>query len=76
MMMTPAEIAKVRQGLGLSQREFAEVFGVSLSAIRHWEQGLRTPTGAAHSLLRVIVFAPKVVMRALGHETKSGRGRR
>jgi AraC-like DNA-binding protein/transcriptional regulator with XRE-family HTH domain len=59
------EIQKARERLGLSQGEFAYAFGVSASTLRKWEQGQRTPTGAAKTLLRIIEREPKAVERAL-----------
>ena len=61
----PDEIQKARQSLGLSQDEFANAFGVSPSTLPKWEQGQRTPTGAAKTLLKIIKCEPRAVMRAL-----------
>jgi DNA-binding transcriptional regulator YiaG len=36
-----SKIKKIRLGLGLSQAIFASIFGVTTSAVQHWEQGLR-----------------------------------
>ena len=36
-------VKAIRQKLGLSQKEFAILFGFSLGTIRHWEQGDRRP---------------------------------
>lgn len=42
--MTIAEkIYKIRTGLNLSQKEFAEKIGASQSAINYWENGKRQP---------------------------------
>ena len=61
----PEEIQKARKRLGLSQDEFADAFGVSVSTLRKWEQGQRAPTGAAKTLFKIIEREPKAVMRAL-----------
>lgn len=61
----PAEIQQARKRLGLSQDQFADVFGVSASTLRKWEQGQRSPTGAAKTLLKIIEREPKAVVRAL-----------
>lgn len=63
--VTPDEIQKSRKRLGLSQDEFADAFGVSPSTLRKWEQGQRSPTGAAKTLLKIIEREPKAVVRAL-----------
>lgn len=60
------DVLGVRKKLGLTQREFADAFGVSLAAVRNWEQGRRTPTGPARALLIVVDREPSVVARALG----------
>ncbi|MDB5985630.1 MAG: hypothetical protein JWR16_683 [Nevskia sp.] len=61
----PDEIQKARKRLGLSQDQFAGAFGVSASTLRKWEQGQRSPTGAAKTLLKIIEREPKAVVRAL-----------
>jgi len=61
----PDDIQKARKSLGLSQDEFASAFGVSASTLRKWEQGQRSPTGAAKTLLKIIEREPKAVVRAL-----------
>lgn len=57
---------RVRKRLGLTQQEFALRIDVSLDTIRNWEQGKRSPTGAARALLRVLDKAPEVSLMALG----------
>ena len=59
------DVRAIRQGLGLSQREFCLRFGVELGTLRHWEQGCRTPDGAARVLLAVISHNPEAVDEAL-----------
>lgn len=59
------DVKAVRQRLGLSQARFAAAFGLSLHALRNWEQGKRQPEPAARAYLRVIEVAPDVVRRAL-----------
>jgi putative transcriptional regulator len=61
----PDDIQKARKQLGLSQDQFATAFGVSASTLRKWEQGQRSPTGAAKTLLKIIELEPKAVVRAL-----------
>jgi putative transcriptional regulator len=64
-VVTPAEIQSARKRLGLSQPQFADVFGISVSSLRKWEQGQYAPSGAAKALLKVIAIEPDVVLRAL-----------
>lgn len=56
---------RVRKRLGFSQAEFAERIDVSLDTIRNWEQGKRSPTGAAKALLKVLENAPEAALAAL-----------
>ena len=66
-MQDAAKFARrVRKRLGLSQMEFSTRIDVSLETIRNWEQGKRSPTGAAKALLRVLDRAPEAALLALG----------
>lgn len=55
----------VRWTVGLSQEEFAKVFGIPIGTLRDWEQGRFEPDQAARSYLKVIARNPKAVRRAL-----------
>ncbi len=57
---------RVRRRLGLSQAEFSDRIDVPLNTIRNWEQGKRSPTGAAKALLKVLDKAPEAALLALG----------
>lgn len=56
---------RVRQRLGLTQAEFSRRIDVPLDTIRNWEQGKRSPTGAAKALLKVLDKAPELALDAL-----------
>lgn len=65
-MQDAAKFARrVRKRLGLSQIEFSERIDVPLDTIRNWEQGKRSPTGAAKALLKVLDKAPEAALAAL-----------
>lgn len=65
-MLDAAKFARrVRRRLGFSQAEFATRIDVSLETIRNWEQGKRSPTGAAKALLKVLDKAPEAALAAL-----------
>ena len=65
-MQDAAKFARrVRKRLGLTQAEFSLCIGVSIDTIRNWEQGKRHPTGAAHSLLKILDKAPESALAAL-----------
>ncbi len=57
---------RVRKRLGLTQEEFSVRIEVPVNTIRNWEQGKRSPTGAAKALLRVLDKAPESALQALG----------
>jgi putative transcriptional regulator len=57
-------IAATREKLGLSQTRFARLLGISVRTLHHWEQGSRTPSGAAQVLLRVAARHPAAVLDA------------
>ena len=63
--VSPNEVRRTRERIGLSQDRFAAAIGVSASTLRKWEQGQRQPTGAAKTLLKVMEREPKAVIRAL-----------
>lgn len=56
---------QVRQRMGLSQVELARRIDVSPETIRNWEQGKRSPTGAAKALLRLLDKAPELALQTL-----------
>ena len=59
------EVRALRARLGLSQSQFAHRFGFSIDTLQQYEQGRRTPSGPAATLLRVIASDPEAVMRAV-----------
>lgn len=63
----PSDVKKIRASLRLSQPEFAQMIGVSVSTLRNWEQGRRVPEGPARALLLVAARHPKAVVDALRH---------
>jgi putative transcriptional regulator len=59
------DVKAIRARLAMTQDQFASTFGFTLHAVRNWEQGKRTPEGAARVLLTVISREPAAVVRAL-----------
>ena|SRR5258706_14049592 len=59
------EVAQTRQLTGLSQAEFASVLNISKRTLQEWEQGRRSPSGAAKTLIRIAQRHPDVVREAL-----------
>lgn len=62
---SPLDVKKVRAKVGMSQSEFASAFGISVSTLRHWERGDRSPHGPALVLLNVVAKEPQAVLNAL-----------
>lgn len=62
--LKPLDIKSIRAGMGLSQRQFAALLGVSVDTLQNWEQGRRQPRGAAQMLLLVAAQSPQVVLQA------------
>jgi putative transcriptional regulator len=62
---TPDQVRTLRARLGLSQSQFARRFGFTIDTVQQYEQGRRTPSGPASTLLRVIDADPEAVVRAL-----------
>jgi len=61
----PVDVKNIRAKIGMSQNEFASAFGISVSTLRHWERGDRTPHGPALVLLNVVAKEPNAVLKAL-----------
>lgn len=64
------DVAAIRKKTRLSQDRFAQRYGLSVAAIRDWEQHRRTPDPAARTLLLVIDKEPEAVARALAGLTR------
>ena len=59
------DVKAIREKTGMSQQRFCATFGISLGTLRHWEQGLRAPRGAARVLLKVVDNNPRAVIKAV-----------
>jgi putative transcriptional regulator len=55
-------VSAIRERTGLSQAKFASLLGVSVRTLQEWEQGRRTPSGAARTLLMVAAKNPKALL--------------
>ena len=55
------DVKKIRSNYKLSQNEFAALMGISVSTLRNWEQGRRSPEGSARVLLQVAAKHPEVI---------------
>lgn len=81
-----ATLAAIRRQTGMSQRQFAGLFNVSLRTLQSWEQGVRVPSQASRRLIQVFADSPAVVCRSAGlpevelrgvevRKTRGGRSR-
>ena len=58
----------VREQIGLSQSEFAQLMHVSIKTLQNWEQHRRKPKGSAVALLKIVAAAPDVAIKSLQAE--------
>lgn len=56
-------IRAVRRHMGMTQEQFAEAYGLSVTSVRDWEQGRHVPESAALSYLRMIALDPEGTLR-------------
>ncbi|MEN9868307.1 MAG: hypothetical protein RL748_3897 [Pseudomonadota bacterium] len=61
----PIDVKAVREQVGLSQSDFAQLMRVSIKTLQNWEQQRRTPTGPAAALLKIVLTAPELALKAL-----------
>ncbi len=62
---TANDVTRVRNRLGLSQRKFAKLLGISEDTVQNWEQGRRHPSGPAKVLLKVAAKHPEVILETV-----------
>ncbi|APZ43341.1 NadS family protein [Acidihalobacter ferrooxydans] len=65
--VSPPDAKSLRERVGLSQSEFAQMIGVSIDTLQNWEQHRRNPSGPAAALLRLVSANPELALRALNH---------
>jgi putative transcriptional regulator len=54
-------VAAIRKSTGLSQTQFAQLLGVSPRTLQEWEQGRRSASGAARTLLLIAAKNPEAL---------------
>ena len=59
------DVRSIREGLSLTQAEFAARFAVPVDTLRKWERGVREPDAASRAYLTLIQRNPKVVEETL-----------
>jgi len=61
----PVDVKAIRKKTGMTQKQFSDMFGLSVGTLRHWEQGDRAPRGPALVLLNVMDKNPQAIFDAL-----------
>jgi DNA-binding transcriptional regulator YiaG len=56
--MTPTAIRRARKRLALTQEQLAGRLGVTVQAVRHWEQGRRAMQEPTVRLLKTLIATP------------------
>lgn len=68
------QIAELRRRkFGVSQPVFASLLSVTASTVRAWEQGQKTPSGAARRLLEVADIEPGIFRRLARENPRAAR---
>lgn len=62
---TRTDVKAIREKIGLSQQEFANLLCISKRTLEGWEQGQRKLTGPVRALLTIFQNAPEYAMNAL-----------
>jgi len=58
-------VAEARTRANLTQMQFAELLGVSKRTLEGWEQGRRTPSKAAMTLVRIAEKHPDILQEVM-----------
>ena len=61
IVMSP--LISARKKSGLSEAEFAKLFGISVRTLRDWEQRRCNPNGAAKTLIAILERHPEVLQQ-------------
>lgn len=59
------DVKAVREQIGLTQGEFAQLMRVSVRTLQNWEQHRRRPVGPAAALLKIVSTHPEVALKSL-----------
>lgn len=59
------DVKAVREQIGLTQSEFAQLMRISVKTLQNWERHRYNPTGPAAALLKIVSMAPDVAIKSL-----------
>jgi putative transcriptional regulator len=59
------DVRAIREGLGMSQTDFAKAYRIPLATLKGWEQGRRHPDATASAYLSVIAHMPEAAREVL-----------
>lgn len=62
-------VKKLREGLGLTQEAFGEIYRIPIGTLRDWEQRRKNPDAPARAYLQVIASNPKGIATLLKSST-------
>lgn len=60
-LFSSKRIKSLRERFDLTQDLLAHLLGVKPSAVKHWEQGIRTPSASVRRLLQIIEVEPEIL---------------
>lgn len=60
------DVAALRKGLKLSQKQFAETYRINPETLKKWEQHKRKPDSVSRAYLTCIAKNPKVISELVG----------
>ena len=60
-LVPDVDVRAIREGQGLTRKQFAEHYGLQVRAIQEWEQGRRKPEPAVRAYMLVIKNQPAAV---------------
>ncbi|CAG0980872.1 Antitoxin HigA-2 [Anaerolineae bacterium] len=57
-------VKAIREQTGMTEQHFCATFGISLTTLRHWENGSSKPRGTARVLLKLVAKDPQAAISA------------
>ena len=66
------QVRALRQHMGLTQDEMAQVLGVRQQTVSEWETGIYQPRGTSSTVLSIVAERPKFKYQATPGNSKTG----